>query len=162
MAIFGKYNGGKVSLVPYVKHNGAVKIPVSGWTKQNGVLKKVWEFDELVDDEFLKYADGSIEVAHVPYGTTKIGVHAFSGCQQLTSIIIPSTVTTVEEGIVGGRCYSLSSIIFKGTPTSIHENAFHRIDESSAIIVYVPWSEGDVAGAPWGLSFGGIQYNYTE
>lgn len=161
MAIFGKYNGGKVSLVPYVKHNGAVKIPVSGWTKQNGVLKKVWEFDELVD-EFIGYADGSLKVAHVPYGTTKIGVNAFCGCHQLTSIIIPSTVTTVEEGIVGFRCDSLSSIIFKGTPTSIHELAFHRIDESSSLTVYVPWSEGDVAGAPWGLNYGGIHYNYTE
>lgn len=161
MAIFGKYNGSKVSLVPYVKHNGTVKIPVSGWTKQNGVLKKVWELDEL-DDEFIKYADGSLEVAHVPYGTTKIGVNAFCGCGQLTSIIIPSTVTTVEDSIVSVRCYSISSIIFKGTPTSIRELAFHRIDESSPLSIYVPWSEGDVAGAPWGLSFGSIHYNYTE
>lgn len=162
MSIKLNNNGTIVDVTPKVNHNGAVKIPVSGWTKQNGVLKKVWEFDELVDDEFLKYADGSIEVAHVPYGTTKIGVNAFCGCQQLTSIIIPSTVTTVEESIVGLRCYSLSSIIFKGTPTSIHENAFSRLDESSNLTVYVPWSEGDVAGAPWGLNYGGIQYNYTE
>lgn len=42
MSIFGKSGGAKVSLVPRVKHNGVIKIPVSGWTKQNGVLKKIW------------------------------------------------------------------------------------------------------------------------
>lgn len=42
MSIFGKINGAKVSLAPRVKHNGVVKTPVSGWTKQNGVLKKIW------------------------------------------------------------------------------------------------------------------------
>ena len=46
MAIYGKSGSTVKKLEPRVKHNGAVKIPVSGWTKQNGVLKRVWGADK--------------------------------------------------------------------------------------------------------------------
>lgn len=43
MAIYGKSGNTVKKLEPRVKHNGVIKTPVSGWTKQNGVLKKIWQ-----------------------------------------------------------------------------------------------------------------------
>lgn len=42
MTIYGKSGGAVKELSPRVKHNGVIKTPVSGWTKQNGVIKKIW------------------------------------------------------------------------------------------------------------------------
>ena len=43
MAIYGKSGSTVKKLEPRVKLNGVIKTPVSGWTKQNGVLKKIWQ-----------------------------------------------------------------------------------------------------------------------
>lgn len=43
MAIYGKSGGTVKKLEPRVKHNGAIKTPTTGWVKQNGVLKKIWQ-----------------------------------------------------------------------------------------------------------------------
>lgn len=43
MSIYTKQNGALVQLTPRVKHNGAIKTPLSVWTKKDGALVKVWE-----------------------------------------------------------------------------------------------------------------------
>lgn len=43
MAIYGKSGGTVKKLEPRVKHNGVIKTPTTGWVKQNGVLKKIWQ-----------------------------------------------------------------------------------------------------------------------
>lgn len=43
MAIYGKSGGTVKKLEPRVKHNGVIKTPATGWVKQNGVLKKIWQ-----------------------------------------------------------------------------------------------------------------------
>lgn len=53
--------------------------------------------------------------------------------------------------------HSVQFIIINSTPNRIDKNAFRR---SSALTdIYVPWSEGDVANAPWGATNATIHYN---
>lgn len=69
---------------------------------------------------------------------------------------IPAGVTTIgrtafQQGV-------LTTITFKGTPTSIAADSF----KSSAITtINVPWAEGAVANVPWGATNATINYNYT-
>lgn len=50
-------------------------------------------------------------------------------------------------------------LIFLGTPESIAYDAFQGCDDVVSI-VYVPWDENEVDGAPWGLDNAIIVYNY--
>lgn len=43
MSIHAKHNGALVRLSPRVKHNGAIKTPLSVWAKKGGVFGKVWD-----------------------------------------------------------------------------------------------------------------------
>ena len=52
----------------------------------------------------------------------------------------------------------LTTIYFKGTPVSVSSAAF---PEESITDIYVPWSKGEVANAPWGATNAMIHYNYT-
>ncbi|MBR4901604.1 MAG: leucine-rich repeat protein, partial [Victivallales bacterium] len=46
------------------------------------------------------------------YPVTGIGSHAFAGCEDLTSIMIPSNVTSIGYGAFEG-CYGLTNVILK-------------------------------------------------
>ena len=52
----------------------------------------------------------------------------------------------------------MSSVVFSSKPTSINFNAFSGC--SSLATIYVPWSEGEVASAPWGANGATIIYDY--
>ena len=56
-------------------------------------------------------------------GLTSIGCRSFYGCNNLTSIIIPNTVTRISP-YAFGWCYSLTSIIIPNSVTNIDEYAF--------------------------------------
>ena len=109
-----------------------------------------------------------------------IGKNAFSSCKNVIEITIPNTVTNIESmafyttgiteidipasvEILGmyafGGCPELTTVTFHGTPTKLNEGTFN----SSVKIknINVPWSEGEVAGAPWGATNATINYNCT-
>lgn len=52
---------------------------------------------------------------------------------------------------------SITSIIINSTPTTIDGNAFRRA--TALTDIYVPWSEGAVANAPWGATTATIHYD---
>ena len=56
-------------------------------------------------------------------------------------------------------CLSLNTVVFTGTPRFIYDTAFDGCKMLTTI--NVPWSEGEVAGAPWGAPNATINYNYT-
>lgn len=82
----------------------------------------------------------------------------FSGCTSLQISAIPAQITSIEA-FAFNKCIGLTQITFKGTPTSIHMNAFK--DCSNLTVINVPWAEGDVANAPWGATNATINYNVT-
>lgn len=78
---------------------------------------------------------------------TQIGNRMFYGCTSLQTVTLPSTVTAVAGDVFQG-CTSLTTVRLQSTPSSIAGDAFTGCPALTDI--YVPWSEGAVADAPWG------------
>lgn len=89
---------------------------------------------------------------------TTIGQFAFSGCQRLSQLSLPSSITNIAYRAFYG-CIRVTQVTFLGTPTTIGNDAFGYC--STLTTINVPWSEGAVAGAPWGATNATIVYDYT-
>lgn len=72
---------------------------------------------------------------------------------------LPPGITNIGFGVFA-NCTGLTSITFEGNPKTIHSSAFNGC--SNLTTIYVPWSQGQVANAPWGASKATIIYDYTE
>lgn len=85
-----------------------------------------------------------------------IGQQAFCQCDALVSITLPSALKSL-----GARafylCDGLTSVTFTSTPNSIAVNAFDSCPNLT--LISVPWSEGEVANAPWGATNAKMIYN---
>jgi len=65
---------------------------------------------------------------------TVIGNRAFQGCQNLTSIVIPSTVTSIGEYAFSG-CSSLTNITIPSSVTSIGSSAFEGCTSLASVAI---------------------------
>ena len=94
----------------------------------------------------------------LPEGLEKIGEFAFEYCFGFGGeFVFPSTIKEVGRSLFGeDDSPLLDTIIFKGTPTKIDTAAF---DFDMVDTIEVPWSEGEVAGAPWGAASADILYD---
>lgn len=90
---------------------------------------------------------------------TSIGSNCFQHCNKLTEIEIPPLVTSIPNYCLS-RLDLLSAVVFKGKPNTIATSSFSY--SPMLVDIYVPWSEGEIAGAPWGATKATIHYNYTE
>ena len=70
----------------------------------------------------------------IPSGVTSIGRGAFSSCSGLTSIAIPSGVTSIGEYAFNG-CSGLISIDIPSGVTSIGERAFYHCCSLTSIVI---------------------------
>ncbi|MBR2474164.1 MAG: leucine-rich repeat domain-containing protein [Clostridia bacterium] len=96
----------------------------------------------------------------LPDSVTFIGNYAFQEIGA-TSVVIPENVSYIGNGVFLG-CPNLKTVTFKGTPTTINPNEL--LEGTFAYCpnltdIYVPWSEGEVDGAPWGAENATIHYN---
>lgn len=82
------------------------------------------------------YRCPKLSLTTFPSGMTSIGAYAFANCTGLETVKFTSTVSSIPNGVFSG-CPKLSTI-------------------------YVPWSQGQVANAPWGASNATIIYDYTD
>ena len=92
----------------------------------------------------------------IPEGVESIGYEAFQNTK-IGSVTLPKTLKTMEDGGYAFVSSTLTSVTFKGTPTSINATTFRSCSNCGDI--YVPWSEGEVANAPWGATSATIHYN---
>lgn len=120
----------------------------------------------------------SLALTHLPQNISTVGGSAFAQCTgikftYLNLLEIPSTMcygctglTTLTFG-TGVKyiddqafyyCTGLTSVTFQGTPTTI-SSCF--VGCSNLTTINVPWSQGAVAGAPWGAGNATINYNYV-
>ena len=97
----------------------------------------------------------SLALTSFPEGLTSIGGSAFSGCSSLALTVLPEGLTTIE-GNAFANCTGLTSITFLGTPTTLGAGAFSNCTNLKDI--YVPWADGDIAGAPWGATNATVHY----
>ena len=72
-------------------------------------------------------------------------------------VTIPATITDVDSTLIP-EVATLTTVEFLGTPTSITADAFSANDATITSIL-VPWSNGDVANAPWGATNAVITYD---
>ena len=101
----------------------------------------------------------NLALTSLPSGMTNIGYYAFNGCRNLAITRLPPGITNIGFGVFA-NCTGLTSITFEGNPKTIHSSAFNGC--SNLTTIYVPWSQGQVANAPWGASKATIIYDYTE
>lgn len=99
----------------------------------------------------------AIALTKLPNSLITIGDYAFRYNYHNTFTDIPSGVTSIGTGAFGD-CASLTSITFHSKPT-IKSGIFTGC--TNLLDIYVPWSEGEVANAPWGATNATIHYNYT-
>lgn len=117
-----------------------------------------WENDVLYIGNYLIKADESISGEYeIKDGTLVIARYALAGCDKLTSIIIPNSVTSIDNNAIYfctslasvtigdsvasiGRqgfayCESLTSVHIPDSVTSIGDNAFYRCYSLTSIMV---------------------------
>ena len=70
----------------------------------------------------------------IPDSVTSIDDYAFSGCSSLTSIIIPDSVTSIGDYAFSG-CNSLTSIVIPDRVTSIGTSAFAWCSSLTSIVI---------------------------
>lgn len=97
-------------------------------------------------------------LSSLPSSLTYIGTSAFANCKRITINTIPIGVTYVAATAFSG-CTALTSITFLSKPQAIASDAFQRC--TSLTSINVPWSFGEVSGAPWGATNATVVYDYT-
>ncbi len=102
---------------------------------------------------------GRLALTGLPSGVTTIGNYLFRGCYRLALTELPAEITNIGS-FAFYNCTSLTEMTFRGTPQRMEANCFSKCE--SLLTIRVPWSEGEVAGAPWGATNATIIYNYTE
>ena len=119
--------------------------------------------------------DGNITFVNLP-NVEQIGDNAFAYVK-LSSLVLPSIktignnsfgwISTLKDVVIGTTCQSIGEGLlrnttsgwvckFLGTPTSLASRTFYNTQGGD---IYVPWSQGEVANAPWGASNATIHYD---
>ena len=99
----------------------------------------------------------TLESVSVPASVKKIFGGAFNNCTALKKVVLAEGLVEIQGGTFDG-CTALTEIVLPATCTTLSIGTF-----SGSVIsdIYVPWSEGEVEGAPWGAENATIHYNYT-
>ena len=92
-----------------------------------------------------------------PRRLESIADNAFGACASLRIDELPPTLISIG-GNAFYACKGITYLTFRGTPSTIAANAFNQCTNLHDI--YVPWSEGEVANAPWGATNATIHYNW--
>lgn len=90
---------------------------------------------------------------------TIINGYMFRNCQNLEKIVIQPHITSIGTYSFMS-CIRLSKVIIEGRMSAIQTTAFNGCANLKDI--YVPWSEGEVANAPWGATNATIHYDCTS
>ena len=86
-----------------------------------------------------------------------LSVSSIVSCSMLNSLTFPKSLENLPNSAVV-MCTGITAVTFEGTPKSIGSNAFMGC--TGIKTVNVPWSLGEVANAPWGMTSAMINYNY--
>lgn len=122
------YTNGKLSVLDLSE----AKIVEGGDCYYYDVVKYYTSNDRLGDYAF----SGCNELTSLslPSGITFIGNHAFQDCWGLTSFVIPSKVTTIGVEAFYG-CSGLTSLVIPSSVTSIHMYAFAYCSGLTSLVI---------------------------
>ena len=124
------YTNGKLSVLDLSE----AKIVEGGDCYYYDVTKYYTSNDRLGDYAF--YGCCRLTSLSLPSGITSIEKSTFRGCSGLTSLVIPSSVTSILISAFYG-CSGLASLVIPSNVTSIWESAFNGC--SGLTSVYVSW-----------------------
>ena len=96
------------------------------------------------------YPIGTIETFEIPYGVTRIGGQAFHNQNNMTNIMIPETVTEIENAF--NYCTSLTKIEIPSSVMKIFPNCFENSPNINEMIIHK--EKGSIEGSPWGIEKG--------
>ena len=105
----------------------------------------------------------NLSMVRLPEGLKNIKTYAFYLCP-ISTINIPSSVDSILDRAFGDND-SLKTVTFapRGSKLpNIVSTAFFGTGKVNPVTFNVPWSEGEVPGAPWGAENAKINYNYVE
>ena len=136
-SLFPEKNVAKVTFSPS-GYSGSVDIPEK--FTYEGVEYSVTSIGALAFNSFGEYSNLTSVI--IPNSVTSIGNGAFSGCSGLTSVSIPNSLTSLGTGIFSG-CSSLASVTIPNSVTSIGAYAFREC--SSLTSVTIPNSVTQIA-----------------
>jgi hypothetical protein len=104
----------------------------SSSVKVNLDLSGTTELISLDDDAF--YECSSLTSVTLPTSVTSIGKAAFYCCSSLTSVTIPDSVTSIE-GYAFVGCTSLTSVTIPASVTSIGEHEFYECSSLPSVTI---------------------------
>lgn len=89
----------------------------------------------VVHIDYRGFYDTHITSVNIPASIITIGQEAFSGCVDLTSIIIENGVKEIKDFAFSGGCHNLKSVIIPESIELIQNNAFFRIGTLDTVIL---------------------------
>ncbi len=93
----------------------------------NGLLIEEYDYDGYGGSDLENFHTALVRgvngVVEIPFGVTKIGVGAFSGCSGLTDVMIPSSVELIDERAFEG-CIGLAGVTVPSSVEYVGERAF--------------------------------------
>ena len=128
---------------------------------KHNTLETVYLPDVTKISDYAIYDCSKLSNVVMGEGLISIGgaMSAFSTCPNIKNLEFPSTVRTIGWSAFTGLT-GLETVTFLGTPEMIGSAFNSTILPTSVKIINVPWSEGEVAGSPWGATNATINYNY--
>lgn len=110
--------------------NSAVGIT---YNPNDAIFEDGWVYSK--DKTSIIFAPISLEGEYViPDNFMSIESHAFSYCENLTSITLPESLTSIESSTFY-RCYGLNSVVIPNSVTSISNYAFGDCTELTSVII---------------------------
>ena len=92
------------------------------------------EVDSGLNNFYTTLVRGVNGVVEIPFGVTKIGVGAFSGCSGLTDVMIPSSVELIDERAFEG-CIGLTGVTVPSSVEYVGERAFEGCVNLTSVAV---------------------------
>ena len=106
---------------PLLNKNGSVN---SANRVYSNCVQAVRVGGDCAIDNYAFYTCYSLSSVSIPSGITSIGAQAFNGCYSLVSVSIPSGVTSIDTNVFY-YCHSLASVSLPSGVTSISTYAFY-------------------------------------
>ena len=103
-----------------------------------------------------EYSGSTCKVVILPSTITQINSKAFYQNTNLSTIVIPEGVQIISA-LAFGYCTNLKCVRLPSTINTIGSIAF--MGATNINHIYVPWSEGKIADAPWGADNATVHYN---
>lgn len=149
-------------------------------TKSEIVLPPVVDGNNVVLGTMaFAYSQNLTEIV-IPEGYTELGATIFAWSSKLSNVVLPNSLTHIGTYVfaecpieeitfpanlkkIGSHSFAnnphLRKVVFKGTVDELNSEVFADSGIEEPWEMYVPWSEGDVKGAPWGAKNCTIIYN---